>query len=56
MDINNYNTYNTYIYIMATSSLTPVELTRESFKGLLDFNSKQGKHTILTYRGLVPPL
>ena len=32
---------------MASSSLTPVELTRESFKGLLDFNSKQGKHTIL---------
>jgi thiol:disulfide interchange protein len=28
-------------------SLTPVELTRESFKGLLEFNSKQRKHTIL---------
>ena len=28
-------------------SLTPVDLTRESFKGLLEFNSKQGKHTIL---------
>ena len=28
-------------------SLTPVELTRESFKGLLEFNSKQNKHTIL---------
>ena len=28
-------------------SLTPVELTRESFKGLLEFNSKQQKHTIL---------
>ena len=28
-------------------SLTPVELTRESFKGLLEFNSKQHKHTIL---------
>ena len=28
-------------------SLTPIELTRESFKGLLEFNSKQGKHTIL---------
>lgn len=28
-------------------SLTPVELTRESFKGLLEFNSKQGKHSIL---------
>ena len=29
------------------SSLTPVELTRESFKGLLEFNSKKHKHTIL---------
>jgi len=28
-------------------SLTPIELTRESFKGLLEFNSKQHKHTIL---------
>ena len=28
-------------------SLTPIELTRVSFKGLLEFNSKQGKHTIL---------
>ena len=28
-------------------SLTPIELTRESFKGLLEFNSKQRKHTIL---------
>jgi thiol-disulfide isomerase/thioredoxin len=28
-------------------SLTPVELTRDSFKGLLEFNSKQSKHTIL---------
>lgn len=28
-------------------SLTPVELTRESFRGLLEFNSKQNKHTIL---------
>ena len=28
-------------------SLTPVELTRESFKGLLEFNSKKGQHTIL---------
>jgi thiol:disulfide interchange protein len=28
-------------------SLTPVELTRESFRGLLEFNSKQCKHTIL---------
>lgn len=28
-------------------SLTPVELTRESFKGLLEFNSKQRKHTII---------
>ena len=28
-------------------SLTPVELTRDSFKGLLEFNSKQQKHTIL---------
>jgi thiol-disulfide isomerase/thioredoxin len=28
-------------------SLTPIELTRESFKGLIEFNSKQGKHTIL---------
>jgi thiol-disulfide isomerase/thioredoxin len=28
-------------------SLTPVELTRESFKGLLEFNSKTGTHTIL---------
>ena len=28
-------------------SLTPVELTRESFKGLLEFNSKKSKHTIL---------
>lgn len=29
------------------ASLTPVELTRETFKGLLEFNSKQNKHTIL---------
>ena len=29
------------------SLITPVELTRETFKGLLEFNSKQGKHTIL---------
>ena len=28
-------------------SLTPLELTRESFRGLLEFNSKQNKHTIL---------
>jgi thiol:disulfide interchange protein len=28
-------------------SLTPIELTRESFRGLLEFNSKQNKHTIL---------
>ena len=28
-------------------ALTPVELTRETFKGLLEFNSKQNKHTIL---------
>jgi len=28
-------------------SLTPLELTRESFRGLLEFNSKQRKHTIL---------
>lgn len=28
-------------------SLTPIELTRESFKGLIEFNSKQLKHTIL---------
>jgi thiol:disulfide interchange protein len=28
-------------------SLTPVVLTRESFKGMLEFNSKQHKHTIL---------
>ena len=28
-------------------SLTPVELTRESFKGLLEFNSKKNRHTIL---------
>jgi thiol:disulfide interchange protein len=28
-------------------SLTPTELTRETFKGLLEFNSKQSKHTIL---------
>jgi len=34
------------IYLIPMS-LTPVELTRESFKGLLEFNSKQGKHTIL---------
>jgi len=27
--------------------LIPTELTRETFKGLLDYNSKQGKHTIL---------
>ena len=32
---------------MASSALTPVELTRETFKGLLEFNSKQNKHTIL---------
>ncbi len=28
-------------------SLIPIELTRESFRGLLEFNSKQKKHTIL---------
>ena len=28
-------------------ALTPIELTRETFKGLLEFNSKQNKHTIL---------
>ena len=28
-------------------SLIPIELTRESFKGLLEFNSKQNKHSIL---------
>jgi thiol:disulfide interchange protein len=28
-------------------SLTPVELTRETFRGLLEFNSKHNKHTIL---------
>jgi thiol:disulfide interchange protein len=28
-------------------SLTPVELTRETFKGLLEYNSNQNKHTIL---------
>ena len=28
-------------------SLIPIELTRESFRGLLEFNSKQNKHTIL---------
>jgi thiol:disulfide interchange protein len=28
-------------------SLIPIELTRDSFKGLLEFNSKQQKHTIL---------
>lgn len=27
--------------------LIPTELTRETFKGLLEYNSKQGKHTIL---------
>ena len=32
---------------MASSALTPIELTRETFKGLLEFNSKQNKHTIL---------
>jgi thiol:disulfide interchange protein len=32
---------------MASSALTPIELTRETFKGLLEFNSKQKKHTIL---------
>jgi thiol:disulfide interchange protein len=32
---------------MASSALTPVDLTRETFKGLLEFNSKQNKHTIL---------
>ena len=30
-----------------TKELIPTELTRETFKGLLDYNSKQGKHTIL---------
>lgn len=28
-------------------SLIPVELTRETFKGLLQFNTKNNKHTIL---------
>ena len=28
-------------------SLTPIELTRESFKGLLEFNSRKNRHTIL---------
>jgi thiol:disulfide interchange protein len=28
-------------------ALTPIDLTRETFKGLLEFNSKQKKHTIL---------
>jgi thiol:disulfide interchange protein len=32
---------------MASSALTPIDLTRETFKGLLEFNSKQKKHTIL---------
>jgi len=27
--------------------LIPTELTRETFKGLLEYNSKQNKHTIL---------
>lgn len=33
--------------VVLPMSLTPIELTRESFKGLLEFNSKQHKHTIL---------
>lgn len=32
---------------VGSMSLTSVELTRETFKGLLEFNSKQYKHTIL---------
>lgn len=28
-------------------SLIPTELTRETFKGLLEYNTKQNKHTIL---------
>lgn len=45
--------FSSYSYIPFRSilfhsmSLTTVELTRESFKGLLEFNSKQHKHTIL---------
>jgi len=36
------------IYLLSYAmSLTPLELTRESFRGLLEFNSKQNKHTIL---------
>ncbi len=29
------------------ASLIPTELTRETFKGLLEYNTKQNKHTIL---------
>lgn len=48
--------YSTFSYLVIhisysipfhSMSLTPVELTRESFRGLLEFNSKQCKHTIL---------
>lgn len=29
------------------AALTPIELTRETFKGLLEYNTAQKKHTIL---------